>query len=209
MNELLPITLTPQEKERLCQLETVIQNNNFGFRQVCKALYEIKAENLYRQYGSFANYIRRRWEGISLDVGRSRLYQLADAGEVLANLEKSTIVDKLSLLPQNEAQARALTKLSPEEQALAWKETLEITGGRPSAKSAEQVVALRLSQPTSDRTAKRYISPTATVENLRWEPLSSSLLFDVRITYTNKLYHLSLFGWQLEELDFHVPEDQQ
>jgi len=79
-------------------------------------LLAIRESKLYRQeYGTFEEYCQDRW-----NLSRPRAYQLIDAAAIAGRL--STIVD---ILPATESQARPLTQLEPEEQAVAWQQAVE------------------------------------------------------------------------------------
>jgi hypothetical protein len=97
----------PAESRTLQQLEAVIESGLRTFVEVGVALMEIRERRLYREQGftTFEDYCLERWK-----MSRPRAYQLMEAAYVVGNL--STIVDK----PKNEAQARELAPLSPEQQ---------------------------------------------------------------------------------------------
>jgi hypothetical protein len=92
---------------RLAALEAVIERGLRTFIEVGEALLEIRDDRLYREqgFGTFEDYCRKRW-----DWGRNYVNKQIAAAEVVRNL--GTNVPK----PQNEAQARELTRLSPDEQ---------------------------------------------------------------------------------------------
>lgn len=102
--------LTVSERERFEKLEATIHIGLQTFVDVGNALAEIRDSRLYRQqYATFEEYCQERW-------GLTRRYvnhTIAAAG-VVANL--GTMVPK----PENERQARPLTKLEPEQQVKAW-----------------------------------------------------------------------------------------
>lgn len=104
------------QQDRLKHLETIIAKNQYRFYEIGQALLEIRDSRLYKQalFTSFEAYARSRW-----DIGRSQLYRLIDAYNVINNL--SPIGDRL---PGNEAQTRPLVPLSPPEQRKIWKEFL-------------------------------------------------------------------------------------
>jgi hypothetical protein len=84
--------------------ERTIARGLRSFLDVGMALKEIRDRRLYRQqYSTFEEYCARRW-----DFSRPRAYELCAASEVIADL--SAIAD-IRLLPENEAQARPLTRL--------------------------------------------------------------------------------------------------
>lgn len=101
------------------------------------ALKEIRDRRLYRQhYDTFEEYCIQRW-----DVSRPRAYELCAASEVVANL--SAIAD-IRLLPENEAQARPLTRLKdPAQWRRAWHTAVKLAAAqkRPvTARDTEEAV---------------------------------------------------------------------
>ncbi|MDO9069357.1 MAG: hypothetical protein Q7W05_12975 [Deltaproteobacteria bacterium] len=132
--------LSKREIHRLEGLEEVIAINFKGFVAVGKALAEIREERLYREkFKTFEEYCRNLW-----DMSRPRAYQLIESAQVIDNL--STIVDKnddilativakndddnddpYAVLPINEAQARELARLEPEEQRRVWRDLIDRT----------------------------------------------------------------------------------
>ena len=102
---------------RLAQLEAVIKKYRQDFYSVGKALKQIRDGRHYHKlsFKSFESYLRIRW-----DLGRSHAYRLIEAFCVIENL--SPIGE---LLPQNEAQARPLTKLDAFSQRRLWREFLK------------------------------------------------------------------------------------
>ena len=102
---------------RLAQLEAVIKTYRQDFYSVGKALQEIRDARHYHKlsFKSFESYVRIRW-----DLGRSHAYRLIEAFCVIDNL--SPIGERL---PQNEAQARPLTKLDAFSQRRLWREFLK------------------------------------------------------------------------------------
>ncbi len=101
-------------QDRLKHLESVLEKNQKSFRDVGRALKEIRDKRLYRadSFNRFEQYTKSRW-----DMGKSHAYRLIEAYEVIANL--SPIGERL---PQNEAQARPLTRLSALDQRKFWRE---------------------------------------------------------------------------------------
>lgn len=97
--------LTTLETERLATLEAVIDHGLQTFIEVGNALLEIRNSRLYRAgYGTFEDYCRQRW-----GMSKVHAYRLIDAAQVVANLESNQLVT----LPASEAQARPLSKLTP------------------------------------------------------------------------------------------------
>ncbi len=104
-------TLTRSERHSLAELEEVIAKGLQTFHVVGKALLEIRDKRLYKeQYSTWEDYCRERWE-----IGRAHAYRLINAADVVADL--SPIGDTG---PRNEAQARALVPLPPEQRRQVW-----------------------------------------------------------------------------------------
>lgn len=151
MSELLPAeALSVREENRLAELEQVINANIKGFVLTGMALMEIRDSRLYRQsHKTFESYCSDIWE-----IAKSRAYQLIDASVTVKNLstivdknEDGSLVpidnkkleedltkifvklphqtDPSHQLPANEAQARELVGLSPEEQQHVWQTVID------------------------------------------------------------------------------------
>ena len=90
----------------LDELESVIARNIRSFYKVGIALTAIKRRKLYQEHGykTFEDYINDRW-----DISRAHAYRSIKCSVVIENL--SPIGDKVPL-PENESQARPLTRLS-------------------------------------------------------------------------------------------------
>ena len=108
--------MSNSQAEQLASLESVIEFNQIDFYALGQALKVIRDERLYRQdyFTSFDCYVKERW-----DMNRAHAYRLIAASEVIDNL--SPLGDKL---PENEAQARELAKLSVDKQARVWQDFL-------------------------------------------------------------------------------------
>ena len=106
-----------RSEQRLAHLEAVIKKYRQDFYSVGKALTEIRDARHYHKlsFKSFESYLRLRW-----DMGRSQAYRLIQAAGIIDNL--SPIGD---VLPQNEAQARALNKLDLFSQRKVWRHFLK------------------------------------------------------------------------------------
>ena len=106
-----------RSEQRLAHLESVIKKYRQDFYSVGKALTEIRDGRYYLKlsFKSFESYLRLRW-----DMGRSHAYRLIQAAGIIDNL--SPIGD---VLPQNEAQARALNKLDLFSQRKVWRHFLK------------------------------------------------------------------------------------
>lgn len=106
------------EQDKLTKCEIVIENGLRTFVDVGTALLEIRDDKLYRKdFDTFEDYCRGRWGMVA-----RRARQLIDASEAVRNLEMGTIVP---ILPANEAQARPLVSLEPEQQREAWQRVID------------------------------------------------------------------------------------
>jgi hypothetical protein len=121
---------------RLSHLESVIKKYRRDFYSVGKALKEIRDGRHYQKltFKSFESYVRLRW-----DMGRSHAYRLIEAASVIDNL--SPIGD----VPQNEAQARPLTKLDAFSQRRVWRDFLK-TGQMLTAVNIKKCVSAHLGE---------------------------------------------------------------
>jgi hypothetical protein len=108
--------LSPAEVQTLDHYERIIAKGIKTFVEVGQALMAIRDQHLYREaYTTFEDYLRQRW-----DLSRPYAYQLMDASVVVQNLSAGA-----DIVPVNEAQARPLAGLPPEQQVEVWKEAVE------------------------------------------------------------------------------------
>jgi hypothetical protein len=100
--------LNPAERRELMEAESQIAAGLDTFYDVAGALYTVRNKKLWReQYVSFEAYCRERW-----DIGKRYANRLIEAGEVLSNL------GPIDPKPENEAQARELSRNSKELQSV-------------------------------------------------------------------------------------------
>lgn len=132
MKETSPVTML--ESKRLIALEKVIQSGLSTFVSVGEALAEIRESRLYRiEFDNFDEYCRSKW-----NMSRIQAHRLTAAAEIS---EMLPIGNK----PTGESQVRPLSKLdTEEEQKEAWKEAVEESGGKPTAKHVEAAVSRRM-----------------------------------------------------------------
>lgn len=124
--------LTDRERTELDACEAVIQRGLRSFLEVGEALMRIREGRLYREtHPSFEAYTRERW-----NLGRAHGYRLMQAAEVAGVL--SPMGDTSAL---NERQARELVPLlgDPDRLAEVWRQALEATDGKPTAKTLAAV----------------------------------------------------------------------
>jgi hypothetical protein len=126
--------LSAPEKDQLARCETVIQMKLMAFYEVGLALAEINRQRLYRaEYRSFEEYCRTRW-----DMSRIHAFRLLKAAEVHQALLPIGNIP----LPQNEAQVRPLTALSPDKVKVIWRRAIKKAGaGKITAKLVRSVIS--------------------------------------------------------------------
>jgi len=162
--------------ERLTSLENIIANNQHRFFDIGKALKEIRDTRLYKLtlFETFEDYAKKRW-----DMGRSQVYRLIDAYNVVNNLSPNG-----DILPGNEAQARILVPLDSAEQRKTWKEFLN-TGMDITAPNIKKFVAERNAVETSNpvdlteqisseymKTVQEMLSQVRLAQNDHWQKTS-------------------------------------
>jgi site-specific DNA-methyltransferase (adenine-specific) len=129
--------------------EAVIERGQATFRAVGEALLSIRehgsAELRRRGYSGFEEYVRRRWKW-----SRQRGYQLADAAEVLRNIEDcQRPVDTSEV---TEWTLRPLATLQPEQQRHAWAEAVRTSDdGKPRVSDLRKIVRNLESERKADR----------------------------------------------------------
>jgi hypothetical protein len=120
--------LSVAEVQTLAHYEQIIAQGIKTFVEVGRALTAIRDQHLYREsYGTFEDYLRERW-----DLSRPYAYQLMEASAVVENVSATA-----DIVPVNEAQARPLATLPPEQQAEVWQEAVRTAP--PSGITAKHV----------------------------------------------------------------------
>lgn len=158
-------TLTAEEMIALLQHEAVIERGLKAFMEVGSALTAIRNERLYRQtHETFKDYCRERWQ-----ISETYANRTIAASEVVANLKASTnntdenlTTTPIGVVPANEAQARPLTSLPPEQQVWAWNVAVQTSpNGNPTAAEVQRCVdGLKATYLDSSRHAE--IKPLST-----------------------------------------------
>lgn len=125
----------------LKECEDILARDLDTFIEVGEVLCRIRDERLYLAagYDSFDRYCRERW-----DLGRSRIYQLIAAHEVVRELPPDTPQ------PANEAQARALKQVKPEDRAAVMEEAVRATGGKLTAQAIKDAASKPASTEDAD-----------------------------------------------------------
>lgn len=130
--------LTTAEQSRLDELEGKIDGG-------LEALWSIKEENLYRAFGTFAEYMERRW-GTSARRGN----QMVAAYKAILVLTEA-LKDSGTPVPTNESQVRPLitmTVQSPEQAVEIYRAAVALAGGE--APKGDQVMLSRRLSLTPD-----------------------------------------------------------
>ena len=121
--------LNSLERTSLRNAEATIEKGLGTFMDVGTALYDIREGKLYREsHKTFEKYCLKKW-GFS----RPRAYQLIEAAETTARLSTNC-----RQIPANEAQSRELSRVPEDQQAAVWEDTLERTGGKPTARDVRE-----------------------------------------------------------------------
>jgi hypothetical protein len=140
--------LSSPEKAQLQRCEELIQAKLKTFFEVGLALMEINQSRLYRaEYTTFEEYCRDRW-----DMSRIHAFRLLKAAEV----HKALLPIGNIPAPENEAQMRPLTLLSPKKARSAWQKVLEKAG---TAKITAKLVRITVEEVSKNS------SPTKESDN--------------------------------------------
>ncbi len=124
--------LLPSPLSQLQEQEVIIQKGLNGFIKAGEALKVIKEGKLYSgEYATYQEYCQKKWNFTPQHANR-----LIKAATVVEEIKSEPIG---SIVPQSEAQARALSK--SENPAVDWKETQEVTGKeQPTAKELAALI---------------------------------------------------------------------
>ncbi|MCW3097911.1 MAG: hypothetical protein JWL77_3529 [Chthonomonadaceae bacterium] len=126
-------TLSKSESIQLANCETTVADGRKHFVLVGNALMTIRDNALYRgTHETFENYLRDKW-----DMSRGYGYKQIEAATTVANLSQMSPIG--DMLPDNEAQARALSGLAPEQQQQVWQQVMRVSDGKPTARVVRDV----------------------------------------------------------------------
>ena len=151
--------LSADESGVLEYYERIIETGVKTFVEVGHALTVIRDQRLYREhYATFDAYVRKRW-----DLERTYAHRIIEASEVVDRLLSAG-----NMVPVNEAQARPLASLPPEQQAEVWQEAVQTAP--PSGITAKHV----------QETVKRAKAIGTTRPNAKTKIPKASKLFDVQ-----------------------------
>lgn len=123
--------LTESEQDVLAQCENIIERGLKSFIEVGTALQAIRDNRLYREaFPTFEGYCQDKW-----GMTRRNANYLIDAVEVVDSL--GTIVPK----PENEAQARPLSRVEPDIRPELWQSAIDTApNGKVTAAHVGKVV---------------------------------------------------------------------
>ena len=167
--------LTREESSRLAVLEKAIQDNFLGFVIVGNALAEINEKRLYRtkEGRTFETYCRELW-----DMSGRRAYQLIGSASAVENVNNCSHFESQDIefiAPQNEAQARELAGLRPDDQIAVWRSVLE-----KASATKEKITAGKIKKTVAEfkgekltRAIKQATAPEDTAETEEKKPLVS------------------------------------
>ena len=146
--------LTKKEAKRLKELEDIVHKAlSEAMFKAWYAMREIQQVRLYRKtHATFEEYAKERW-----DMARQTAYQYIAAADVIDNVRNCG----QKLIPQNEAQARVLTKYSPEKQTEIW--TVAVSSAENGKITAAHIrqTARRLYNEKVQKTVKKAKKKTA------------------------------------------------
>lgn len=146
--------LTIVKRSKLAECEAVIEHGLGTFLEVGQALLNIRDQELYKEYGTFENYCRERW-----NISRYHAYHLMYAVEVTENLLSSG-----QQAPLSERETRPLQSLSPVQQREAWQLAVEsAANGKVTSRHVEAAVkAIRREEIKIQRESMADPVPTIT-----------------------------------------------
>lgn len=162
--------LSAKENKRRAELEEVIERNFKAFVETGRALAEIRESRLYRStHTTFYGYCKDLWE-----LSESYSTRLIGASAVIENL-----LPIGKEIPANEAQARPLAKLKPDQQRTLWEEIVDVSKAKDvkiTAALVERIVAKYLGEDT-DRKHREIKNRIARAEVFSEEFKSSFAVF--------------------------------
>lgn len=158
----MTISLTPHmtraEQQELARLENTIKSGLQQFLEVGTALLTIRQRRLYRDaHESFESYCREKW-------GFSKTH----ANRLIAGAEAVIILGDIEVRPTNEAQARHLTTLPPDQIRPTWQRVVEESGGKPTMEDVRRAVDEALQKPVPQPRDKTFARARLMMEFHQW-----------------------------------------
>ncbi len=182
--EIIP-ALSAREQMKKAELERRIVQDFAAFFRVGQALAEINELKLYRQsHKTFESYCKGLW-----DMARGTAHRYIAAAEVVENVSNLETNEGPVLLPVNEAQARPLTRLKPEQQAAVWRQVVDNAGpgGKITANLVNKAVKGYMGEKvvTAIRKAKAEVrlSPVSAEFIEAFELFASQLIKEKKADY--------------------------
>jgi hypothetical protein len=187
--------LSTLEVQTLEHYERIIAQGIQTFVEVGRALMAISEQRLYRQsYGTFEDYLRQRW-----DMSRPRAYQLIDAAQVI-----DTVSTSVDIVPLNEAQARPLASLTPDQQVEVWREVVETApAGKVTAKHVKETVKRAKRQATGQNGITPKLKDPEPRRSARHE-VQEGLVWGLREVKDEDAWELLVWFWT--ELNKRAPQ---
>lgn len=149
--------LNTEERVRLQELESVVEQGLQTFYEVGKALDEILENRLYREtHKTFEAYCREKW-----GIARRTAYQFIDAAQIMENLCMN-----MHIIPPKKNQILPLSGLPPELQLEIWQEAMALSpNGSPTGAAVKRLVEERVGSEKTGRGSKA----TSELDQLRSE----------------------------------------
>lgn len=152
-------TLNPAAQVALVSCEQRIERGLKTFIDVGQALAEIRDSRLYKgTHDTFESYLEGRW-----GMSRAHAYRMISAAEVVSPM------GDIENPPTNERQTRALAAVPEPERAEVWREVVERTDGKPTAKVVAEVAKERTT-PETPAPAAATTAPVAGAGSTSPEP---------------------------------------
>jgi hypothetical protein len=146
-------SLTIIEHQELTHHEAIIERGLQTFTEVGNALLAIRDRRLYRKdYSTFEEYCRRKW-----NMSQRHANRLVASAAVIQNLGPIGLIPS----PANEAQARPLASLAPEQQRKAWALAVETA---PIDKEGQPYITAAHVQKVADETTQHPRAASQPVE---------------------------------------------
>lgn len=147
----------PAAIARLAELERIVETGLQAFHKAGLALETIRDQLLYKfKWASFEQYCEQRWS-----MSREHAHRLMQAAHVCRNLAG------LEPLPANEAQARVLAPLPPEQQRQVWEQAKEAL---PIGNiTADQLEEIRDQVAPSRKKSRRKKPKAITLKGKGWK----------------------------------------
>jgi hypothetical protein len=148
--QLAEVTSTEQTTEpTLEELEAVVATGLESFAAAGRALAAIKDRRLYREVGTWSQYLETRWH-----LTNDYATKLINAAIIATEL-----ADRGLPVPLRESHARELSRVPTEHQPEVWQESLAEVNNDPAAVTAELIAdkATKHRKPKARRKAPKAI----------------------------------------------------